>query len=374
MNADIQLLPNALCYEGALKCATPGVAAGRYRLPGVPGAIASVRRAVAMKGGAASARDVDPLAWLERALADETTVLFLDTDGVLPPLAAASAAGLVQVGGGPTRADEPGLERRSHGATAAAAGNGGGGSGLSNETEAAFVALLCHAVVLAGGAPDDIGVIAPYRAQLRLIRSLLLPPPPPPPSDAAAASSAGGGAAVEVETVDRYQGRDKPLIVLSCVRSNARAEVGALLADVRRLNVALTRAKYRLVVIGSRRTLAGGCPSFARMLGLMEQRGWLQGLAAASGRAAAAALAALRGGQQLDSAGGSGLLGTVEATAAGAGAQLESGGQGLPPPVRRVPVGELSASTSNAAGRGGSQKPVVSAVSAAAMAAPRIPH
>lgn len=44
-------------------------------------------------------------------------------------------------------------------------------------------------------------------------------------------------------TVDRYQGRDKPVILLSFVRSNAKGATGTLLADTARLNVAITRAK-----------------------------------------------------------------------------------------------------------------------------------
>lgn len=297
VNAEIQLIPNMLCYDGALKCATPSVAAGRYHLGHVPRALEALRDAVCVSG-ACDKSDVVSLAWLERALSSDTTVLFLDTDGVLPPepleptteACNHSRTSVAAV----TAPVDPWLERRMH---RSAGGDGGaGGSGLFNESEAVLVALLCHAVGLAGGSPDDIGVIAPYRAQLRLIRSLLVQSEvyEGDSRHASSTTSVPVPVSVEVETVDRYQGRDKPLIVLSCVRSNARADVGALLADVRRLNVALTRAKYRLVVVGSRHTLAGGSPLYARMLGLMEQRGWVQQLDALSGRIAAAALRTLR--------------------------------------------------------------------------------
>ena len=81
-------------------------------------------------------------------------------------------------------------------------------------------------------------MIAPYRHQTKLLAHLLADEP-----------------AIEVLTADRSQGRDKDCILMSLVRSNADGHVGELLKDWRRWNVCLTRAKSKLVVVGSRRTL-----------------------------------------------------------------------------------------------------------------------
>jgi superfamily I DNA and/or RNA helicase len=69
---------------------------------------------------------------------------------------------------------------------------------------------------------------------------------------------------LEIDSVDGFQGREKEAVVLSLVRSNPEGEIG-FLADVRRMNVAMTRARRHLLVIGDSATLAAH-PFYQRFL------------------------------------------------------------------------------------------------------------
>jgi ATP-dependent RNA/DNA helicase IGHMBP2 len=112
------------------------------------------------------------------------------------------------------------------------------GESRFNRGEAELVAKKVHALIKLGVRPEEIGVIAPYAAQVRLLRQLV------------------GMPGLEIDSVDGFQGREKEAIVLSLVRSNNIGEIG-FLGDTRRMNVALTRARRKLIVIGDSATLAG---------------------------------------------------------------------------------------------------------------------
>jgi len=121
------------------------------------------------------------------------------------------------------------------------------GSSKANPTEAGWVARIIEMLLEDGTLlPRQIGVITPYNGQVRAISDLI-----------EAAGGRGEGepfAGLEIKSVDGYQGREKEVIVLSCVRSNPEGEFG-FLDDSRRLNVAITRAKRGLIVVGDPRTL-----------------------------------------------------------------------------------------------------------------------
>ena len=76
------------------------------------------------------------------------------------------------------------------------------------------------------------------------------------------------------DSVDGFQGREKEAVVLSLVRSNNEGEIG-FLADVRRLNVALTRARRKLFVVGDSATLAV-LPFYRRLFEYFEEQGAYQ--------------------------------------------------------------------------------------------------
>jgi hypothetical protein len=121
------------------------------------------------------------------------------------------------------------------------------GKSKSNRDEAAKVLSVVNDLLAIGDLqPNDIGVISPYNGQVRELTRLF---------EMAGGRDAGQPyAGLEIKSVDGYQGREKEVIVFSTVRANDQGEVG-FLADYRRLNVAITRAKRGLILLGHPTTL-----------------------------------------------------------------------------------------------------------------------
>ncbi len=103
-----------------------------------------------------------------------------------------------------------------------------------NPKEAKLVKEVVKELIDFGVKPEDIGIITPYKDHEEYLKTLVKD--------------------VEIHTVDGFQGREKEVIIISLVRSNPEEEIG-FLDDVRRLNVAITRAKRKLIIIGDVNTL-----------------------------------------------------------------------------------------------------------------------
>ena len=90
----------------------------------------------------------------------------------------------------------------------------------------------------------DVGIISPYRAQVQLLRRLLMKREYFKPFRRM----------ISVNTVDGFQGQERDVIVISLVRSNDEGQIG-FLRDLRRMNVAITRARMKVIILGDRHTL-----------------------------------------------------------------------------------------------------------------------
>ncbi|CRG99607.1 regulator of nonsense transcripts, putative [Plasmodium relictum] len=118
------------------------------------------------------------------------------------------------------------------------------GTSYLNRSEASNMEKLVRTLLKCGLKPNQIGVITPYEGQRAYITSLFQKN-----------ISFQHSAEIEVASVDAFQGREKDFILLSCVRSNKKLGIG-FLNDPRRLNVALTRAKYGLIICGNAKVLS----------------------------------------------------------------------------------------------------------------------
>ena len=118
---------------------------------------------------------------------------------------------------------------------------------IVNEIEAEIAVRIANDYLSDGVNEDAIGIISPYADQVKIIQDMT---------------------PVEVKTVDGFQGREKEIIIISTVRSNEHGNIG-FLSDLRRLNVAITRAKRKLIIIGNKDTLIHN-PTYARLIEFVE--------------------------------------------------------------------------------------------------------
>ncbi|KAJ2850866.1 DNA replication endonuclease-helicase Dna2 [Coemansia brasiliensis] len=235
MNADIQRLANSIIYDGHLRCSSLQVADRRiqYKRP--------LNEAVRLLAHSyhKPSMPTENFAWAIKALDPQHGAVFVDTDAI--------------------SARECRLE---------------GSESAQNDTEVRLVRSLTSLLQLCGIEGRNVGILSPFRAQLRQleiaygIRSasgdIIPADDEPQPSDARTYSG------IEMHTIDRYQGRDAEVIIISWVRSNSARAIGELLRDWHRINVAITRARNKLIMVGSRSTLSRS-PLLAAMLDILEK-------------------------------------------------------------------------------------------------------
>lgn len=225
MCEDIMTLSNTLIYNGRLKCGTPAVAQRSITIPNID----ALRQHHHSSSSVLSSPNprricINPQrgrCWLRDLLDPSVKACFVNTDPLWPASREAET-----------------------------------GSRITNPFEATLCQQLVESLITTGISQTEIGVITLYRSQLALIKHNLRHRP-----------------GVEMHTADKFQGRDKEVVVLSLVRNNENSNVGELLKDWRRVNVALTRARTKLLVLGSKKTLEGN-ELLKDFVKLMESRGW----------------------------------------------------------------------------------------------------
>lgn len=236
MAADIMLLSKELVYNGRIKCGNESVASRILHIPDLDGGLAAHHFTASSLPKSSSNRPTicasKASCWLRRALEPSARCMFLNTDTIGPSGRARETVS---------------------------------GARITNAVESKLTAQIVTTLIQSGVPPRSIGVITFYRSQLALLKADV---------KAVAGSTAAGE--VEMHTADKYQGRDKEVVILSCVRSNENNHVGELLKDWRRVNVAVTRARSKLLIQGSKSTLSGsGVPILQGLTKIMDEKSWV---------------------------------------------------------------------------------------------------
>ncbi|KAM5348737.1 hypothetical protein ACJ41O_008560 [Fusarium nematophilum] len=228
MCEDIMTLSNTLIYDGKLRCGTEQLRKRKLHVPRMDALKQRHYDASTFHTSTPRSFCTGPgssQCWLYDLLDSEARVRFINTDTI-----------------------EPLVREEAH------------GKRIVNSAEVRIVSQLVDSLLTIGVPDSEIGVMTHYRAQLFLLKDRLK-----------------AYAGVEMHTTDRFQGRDKEVVVLSLVRSNEACNIGDLLKDWRRINVAFTRAKTKLLVVGSKSTLKGSGSEnmLSRFISLMEERDWI---------------------------------------------------------------------------------------------------
>ncbi len=128
-----------------------------------------------------------------------------------------------------------------------------GSTSKENPEEALLVTQMVQNLLNSGMAPEDIAVISPYNDQVDLLDRKI------------------DAEDLEINSVDGFQGREKEVVLISLTRSNSQNAIG-FLEDIRRLNVSLTRAKRKLIVVGDSSTITSH-KTYKRFVDYVEENG-----------------------------------------------------------------------------------------------------
>ncbi|KAK6202570.1 DNA replication factor Dna2-domain-containing protein [Scheffersomyces amazonensis] len=210
MCEEIMQLCNILVYNNRLKCGSVDTAKQFLKIPH-PEVIGSF-----YKGDPATLKDT----WMAHILQPNHKVLFLDHDKI------------------------PATEHMF-------------GDYVENKAEAEIVRQTVEGLLACGIEENQIGVMTFNRGQLRLLNRVL-----------------HGHEELEILTADRFQGRDKDCIIISFVRSNDENKAGDLVRDWRRVNVAITRARSKLILLGSKSTLSSA-DTIKTFMQLVSSKNWV---------------------------------------------------------------------------------------------------
>lgn len=226
MNKTITRLANELTYKGELKCNDPNVFNGVMKLEKP---LVGVSK------------------WKQRALQShiDQAVLFIDTLNCLERTICFTDHG--------TKEDNCTNDAKTS-------------FNYTNYCDAGVIFELVKEILRAGFCGSRIGIIAPYRAQVDLLKRLAI--------KLSQFENELGFDKVEVNTVDQYQGRDKDVILYSCTRTGSstssktveKSKGVEILEDKRRLTVAITRSKHKLIIVGDSSCLKQYTP-FNELLG-----------------------------------------------------------------------------------------------------------
>uniref|UniRef100_A0A1B0BJL6 DNA replication ATP-dependent helicase/nuclease n=1 Tax=Glossina palpalis gambiensis TaxID=67801 RepID=A0A1B0BJL6_9MUSC len=256
MNKVISRLANTLTYKGNLQCATDDIKNANMKIS-IP-------------------NELVPERWLQRALQThiDQSVVFLDTNDCSQRSLDYAQNKLVQICSGIEQTFPENENSETETFETKSQATSKRLSKYTNYCEAAVVTCLIEKLLTVGYDSDRIGVIAPYRAQVELLRRLSQEHHEYHKRHSGKCLNING---IEVNTVDQYQGRDKDIVIYSCSRTGCcgqRSRDSEILDDKRRLTVAITRAKHKLIIVGDAacvqqyspfKTLLGHIPSLCKI-------------------------------------------------------------------------------------------------------------